>query len=151
ALWLGEALQPGNPFNTTWRGEKGGLWDLGPHVVSLLWASLGPVTAVTADAGWADITHLVLHHEGGATSNATVTLSAPAGVDHVELPLGGEPGLSAAPMEEYPVAALQTALAELAANARSGRTDHPCDVRFGREVVRVLADAERQVAARRGA
>jgi len=151
ALWLGEALQPGNPFNTPWRGAKGGLWDLGPHVVSLLWASLGPVTAVTADAGWADVTHLVLHHDGGATSIATVTLSAPPGTDHVELTLWGEPGLSAAPMTEYPVAALQTALAELAANARSGRTDHPCDVRFGREVVRVLADAERQVAARRGA
>jgi hypothetical protein len=53
-------------------------------------------------------------------------------------------------MIEDPVPALRVALAELAAGARSGRTDHPCDVRFGRDVVRVLADAERQVAARRG-
>jgi predicted dehydrogenase len=75
AVWLGEALQSQNPFNTPWRRQKGGLWDVAPHLVSLLWASLGPVTAVTADAGWADVTHLVLHHDGGATSTATVTLA----------------------------------------------------------------------------
>jgi predicted dehydrogenase len=150
AAWFGDALEPESPFNTPWRREKGGLWDLAPHLVSLLWASLGPVTAVTADAGWADVTHLVLHHDGGATSTGTVTLSAPAGADRVELSLWGEPGWSAAPTIEEPVSALRVALAELAAAARSGRADHPCDVRFGRDIVRVLAEAERQVMARRG-
>jgi len=47
AVWLGTSLQPDSPFNTPWRREKGGLWDVGPHVVSLLWASLGPVVSVT--------------------------------------------------------------------------------------------------------
>jgi hypothetical protein len=42
------------------------------------------------------------------------------------------------------VTALRTALTELAANARSGQTAHPCDVHFGREVGRVLADAQHQ-------
>jgi predicted dehydrogenase len=67
AVWLGTAWQAGSPFSTPWRRDKGGLWDLGPHLISLLWASLGPVTSVTADPGLADITHLVLHHRGGAT------------------------------------------------------------------------------------
>ena len=79
AVWLGAALQPDSPFNTPWRQDKGGLWDLGPHVVAMLWACLGPVTSVTAVAGGADVTHLVLRHSGGASSAATVTLSAPAG------------------------------------------------------------------------
>jgi len=48
-----------------WRRDQGGLWDVGPHMVSLLWASLGPVTSVTADRGPADVTHLILHHQGG--------------------------------------------------------------------------------------
>ena len=46
--WLGIACQ-GSPFNTPWRRDKGGLWDVGPHMISLLWASLGPVTSVTAE------------------------------------------------------------------------------------------------------
>ena len=76
SAWLGSALQDSNPFNTPWRRDQGGLWDVGPHMVSLLWASLGPVTSVTADRGPADVTHLVLHHQGGATSTTTLTLSA---------------------------------------------------------------------------
>ena len=74
AVWLGSALRAGNPFNTPWRRDKGGLWDLAPHLISLLWASLGPVRSVTARAGPADVTHLILRHEPGATSTATVTL-----------------------------------------------------------------------------
>jgi predicted dehydrogenase len=145
AVWLGTSLDESNPFNTPWRREKGGLWDLGPHLLSMLWASLGPVHSVTADAGRPDITHLILHHEGGATSTATVTLSAPPAAARVDLYLWGESGWSAAPMgERDTVAALRVALTELADNARSGRTEHPCDVRFGREVVRILAEAERQ-------
>ena len=37
AAWLASALLASSPFNTPWRREKGGLWDVGPHVVSLLW------------------------------------------------------------------------------------------------------------------
>src|SRR4029077_10351685 len=51
SAWLGSALRESNPFNTPCRRDRGGLWDVGPHVVSLLWASLGPVTSVTADSG----------------------------------------------------------------------------------------------------
>jgi predicted dehydrogenase len=149
AVWLGSALQPGSPFNTPWRREKGALWDLAPHMVSLLWASLGPVRSVTAQAGLADVTHLILRHEGGVTSTATVTLAAPESAEFNELFMWGRAGRSAAPTAvPDPVTPLRTALAELAANARSGQVRHPCDARFGRDVVRVLADAERQISAR---
>jgi len=150
ALWLGSVLQESNPFNTPWRREKGGLWDLGPHVVSLLWACLGPVVSVTADAGRDDLTYLVLHHAGGATSTVTVTLRAPAAAQGFSFSIWGEQGRSAAPGETAePVVALRAAIGELADNARAGRVDHPCDVRFGRDVVGVLVDAQHQVDARR--
>ena len=152
AVWLGSALADRSPFNTPWRREKGGLWDLGPHLVSLLWASLGPVTAVTADAGTGDVTHLILHHEGGASSAVTVTLCAPAAVDGSDVWLWGEAGRTRAPGEtDQPVGALRLALAELAANARSGQPRHDCDVLFGHAVGRILADAQRQVDARASA
>jgi len=150
AVWLGTAWQAGNPFNTPWRREMGGLWDVAPHAVSLLWASLGPVVSVTADAGRDDVSYLVLHHESGATSTVTATLNASEAAACFDLWLWGEHGRTAAPPEPpRPVAALQVALTELAGNARSGQTAHPCDVRFGRDVGRVLAEAQRQIDARR--
>ena len=154
AVWLGSALAGGSPFDTPWRRDKGALWDLAPHVVSLLWACLGPVEAVTADAGRADagradVTHLVLHHSGGATSTVTVTLGATEAAEYSGIYLWGESGRSAAPPEtNQPVQALRVALAELAGNARSGNLGHPCDVRLGRDVGRVLAEAQRQIDSR---
>jgi predicted dehydrogenase len=149
SAWLGSALRESSPFNTPWRRDKGGLWDIGPHLISLLWASLGPVTSVTADAGPADVTHLILHHRDGATSTATVTLSATEAAAGIEAYVWGESGRLAAPVGWVDrVPALGTALGELTANARAGRSQHPCDVRFGRDVGRVLAEAQRQVDAR---
>ena len=146
AVWLGSALQPDSPFNTPWRREKGGLWDLGPHVVSLLWACLGPVTSVSAVAGTADVTHLVLGHESGASSTATVTLSAPAVASGNNLFVWGEAGRSVMPSTPFdPVQALRTAASELVASASMARPEHPCDVTFGREVLRVLAAAQTQL------
>ena len=51
AFWLGSALTDDNPFNTPWRHEHGGLWDVGPHALVDLTRTLGPVVAVTADPG----------------------------------------------------------------------------------------------------
>jgi predicted dehydrogenase len=149
SVWLGSALQETSPFNTPWRRDKGALWDLAPHAISLLWPALGPVSSVTADAGPADVTYLVLHHQTRATSTTTVTLSAPETLGGLDLYLWGAAGTSAAPTGlTEPVLQLRTALTELAENARSGRTEHPCDVRFGHAVGRVIAEAERQIGAR---
>ena len=103
-----------------------------------------------AAGGPADVAHLVLHHQGGATSTTTLTLSAAAAAAGLEVYVWGESGRLAAPVANVdPVAALRTALGELVANARAGQTEHPCDVRFGRDVGRVLTEAQRQIDARR--
>src|SRR6201986_4728385 len=145
AGWLGKSPPGGNPFNTPWRREKGALWDLGPHLVGMLWACLGPVTEVTAVAGSADVAHLVLRHEAGVTSTVTTTQSAPEAAAGVTVFVWGAAGRSLMPVELVDaVAALRTAAAELCAAARSaarGRVAHPCDVRFGRDITRVLAEA----------
>jgi predicted dehydrogenase len=146
AIWLGTSLAADNPFNTPWRQEKGALWDLGPHLVGMLWACLGPVTEVTAVAGKADVVHLVLRHSSGVTSTATTTQSAPAAAAGVTVFVWGEAGRSLMPAELVdPVAALRTAASELIAGAAAGRVTHPCDVRFGRDITRVLAEAEAQL------
>ncbi len=148
AIWLGTALQPDNPFNTPWRREKGALWDLGPHVVGMLWACLGPVTGVIAVAGKGDMAHLVLRHDTGVTSTVTATQAAPEAAAGVTVFVWGEAGRSIMPVGLLdPVAALRTAAAELIAEATAGSLAHPCDVRFGRDITRVLAVAEAQLAA----
>jgi predicted dehydrogenase len=146
AIWLGSSLQVDNPFNTPWRREKGALWDLGPHLVGMLWACLGPVAEVTAVAGKADVTHLVLRHDTGVTSTVTCTQSAPEAAAGVTVFVWGEAGRSVMPAELVdPRAALRTATAELIAGAAADHPAHPCDVRFGREITQVLAAAQAQL------
>jgi predicted dehydrogenase len=146
-VWLASVLdgESASPFNTPWRGQKGGLWDVGPHVLSLLWECLGPVDAVTAVAGQADITHLILRHQQ-ATSTVTVTLSAPEQVAEGSIYLWGRPGKWTLPKTAGDtVTALRTALSELVVSASSDRAEHRCDVRFGRDIVRVLEAAQNQL------
>jgi predicted dehydrogenase len=150
ASWFGSSMLETSPFNTPWRRDKGALWDIAPHVISLLWAALGPVTSVTADAGPADVSHLILHHEGGASSTVTVSQNGGEAAAGFEAYLWSDRGRPVAPlMTPDPVPALSLALTELAANIRAGRTEHPCDVRFGRDVGHVVSEAQRQIDQRR--
>lgn len=151
-LWLGSALLDENPFNTPWRHVKGGLWDLGPHAVSVLWKTVGPITGVDAIAGEADLVHLVFRHEDGRTSTASMTLRASAAADGFATVLWGERGRLDVPVDDVDaLASHSTALRELADNARTGETNHACDIRFGRDVVRVLSLAEAALTARTSA
>jgi predicted dehydrogenase len=138
AVLLASVLRGSSPFATPWRREKGGLWDVGPHVIAMLWACLGPVDAVTAVAGLEDITHLILRH-GDVTSTVTLTLSAPEQAADTSLCLWGEPGRTYLPSTKNDVVTtLRTAIGELTRNAAAHNPVHPCDVRFGRDIVRVL-------------
>ena len=97
AVWLGTALADDSPFNTPWRQQKGALWDLGPHLVAMLWACLGPVTSVSAVPGQGDVRHLVLQHEGGASSTMTTALDAPEPAEGFNLFVWGAAGRSIMP------------------------------------------------------
>ena len=146
-LWLGSALNDDNPFNTPWRHIHGGLWDLGPHALSVLWTTVGPIASVAAHAGAGDLRHLVLTHASGATSTVSLTLRAPDAADGFSTTLWGEQGRVFVPVDDVDsLAALTVALDELGEQAIEGRSDHPYGVRFGRDIVLLLASAERQVA-----
>ena len=142
-LWLGSALGAENPFNTPWRGVHGGLWDVGPHAISVLRTTLGPITSVHGLRGAADLVHLVLGHEDGRTSTTTLTLNAPDAADGFATLLWGEHGKLEVPVDDVDFrAAFVTAYDELAELIRTGERAHPCDLQFGAEVVGVLVAAE---------
>ncbi|MFL6163024.1 MAG: Gfo/Idh/MocA family protein [Jatrophihabitantaceae bacterium] len=145
-LWLGSAFAEGSPFDTPWRHDKGGLWDVGPHALSLLAGALGPITDITARAGRRDLVQLLVGHESGARASYTLSIDAPAAVANTSLLIWGEPGSYRLPGDlADPAGCLTIAAGELVALAADPAAGHPCDVHFGRRVVELLAEAERQL------
>jgi predicted dehydrogenase len=139
--WLGSLA--GSPFDASpWRHEHGALWDIGPHALSLLVPALGPVTAVQAGAGQGDTVHLVLSHGEGIASTVTVSHTTAALAAGIEVWVHGDAGrLVLLPESGVAVEAHRVAVDELQAAALTGGA-HPCDVVFGRDVVRVLEIAQ---------
>ncbi|MFE8937541.1 Gfo/Idh/MocA family protein [Streptomyces sp. NPDC007872] len=148
AHWLGSLYGSGSTSEyaaSPWRREKGGLWDVGPHVLSVYLPVLGDVTAITAAPGPQDTHHLVLRHASGASSTATLTLSAPPEASEAALTLFGTKGRAEMPGWDGAVDAFGAAVDALVASARTG-TPHPCDARFGLRLTEILTEAERLTA-----
>ncbi|MDH6114738.1 putative dehydrogenase [Kitasatospora sp. MAP12-15] len=143
AQWLGAVFTTDSPYAASpWRRERGALWDVGPHVLSVLLPTLGEVEQVTAAAGPGDTVHLALRHAGGASSTASLSLTAPAAAAGVGIELRGEAGVSRLPGSTAgPGAAFHRAVDALLADQ-----PHPCDAAFGLRVVRLLAAAEEALA-----
>ncbi|MGX1910136.1 Gfo/Idh/MocA family protein [Streptomyces phaeochromogenes] len=147
AEWLGAVFTSDSPFAASpWRQEKGGLWDVGPHALSVLMPVLGDVERVAAAArGPKDTVHLVLHHVSGASSTLTLSLTAPPAAAGAAVELRGKAGVTVLPgSAEGAVEALTRAADALLEAARTGRP-HPCDAAFGLRVTEILTDAEAQL------
>jgi predicted dehydrogenase len=145
AAWIG-ALDGGAFADSPWRREKGALWDVGPHALSVLLPVLGDVHRVAAaTTGPGDTVHLVLRHDGGASSTVTLTLTAPGAARGSAVELRGDHGVTAMPPGvDTPVAALDRMIDTLLESARTGRP-HDCDAGFGLRVVEILSEAARQL------
>ncbi len=152
AINITDAALPGSVFATPWRRERGALLDIGPHVLDLVEALLGPVTnlkAVGDPLRWVGISML---HESGAVSQVALSITTP-GADGVLrlrvitesgpllLELGGaEPESGVDPM----VAVQQPIMAEFIAAIAAGR-DHPLGAQRGLVLQRLIAAAEDSV------
>lgn len=138
---------PEGPYaNSQWRRDKGALWDIGPHALSLMWPLLGDVTSVTAGRGRGDQVHLVLQHAGGQSSTVSLSLTVPTAATGSMMYVYGEHGRESAPpgptdLGEV-IEAHQRAVDALRDQTQQPEPGHPCDVGFGARVVEVLAAAE---------
>ncbi|RSN56877.1 oxidoreductase [Streptomyces sp. WAC 04229] len=152
AQWLGSVFGgDDSPFaHSPWRREKGALWDVGPHALSVLLPVLGDVRRVPAAVpGPGDTVHLVLDHSGGASSTLTLSLTAPPAAAGATVELRGRAGVTLLPEAvEGPVPALRRAADALRTAAGGGRPS-PCDAAFGLRVTEILADAEALLTDRR--
>ncbi|WP_055522995.1 Gfo/Idh/MocA family protein [Streptomyces graminilatus] len=86
ACFLSGAFLDG-PFATPWRLEHGALLDLGPHVLDLLDAAVGPITRVRGTGDPRRWIELTCEHENGAVSQASLSgsVNVPQGTARVEL------------------------------------------------------------------
>jgi predicted dehydrogenase len=145
--WFSSLQQADNPFGASpWRQERGAIWDTGPHGLSTMGASLGPIVSLTAVGGDGDLVILVLRHESGATSTVSLTQFAPPAAEGFEAAVWGEAGvLHMPPRPEGSLSGpYATAADELVAAAVNGES-HAVDVAFGTHVVELLADAQAQL------
>lgn len=147
ATYINGACLAGGYFATPWRVEKGALLDLGPHVLDLFDAALGPIVDIHGRGDptrWFTVT---AEHENGALSQAALSLTTPAdgeitGVrvftDQGELTTDyvGKDGDPKAP---------HTIRAEFAAAARSGKS-HELSIERALYLQRWLDRAERSAA-----
>jgi predicted dehydrogenase len=124
----------GSPYDASpWRHEYGGLWDVGPHALSLLIPILGPVAGVSAALGPHQTATALLTHESGAVSTMTLSLASP--VMTWDVSFYGTSGWGSVPPVTDAVAAAVVALEALTSGDRS------CDVHFARDVTAVLVRA----------
>lgn len=147
ARWLSGGLLSGPYSESVWRHHDGALADVGPHVVDLLDAALGPITeVVAAHQSPEDLWQLVFAHEGGATSSATMSMRLAVTPSVVDIAVYGAHGYRA--LTRRPVAGVARFIAlldDFAAMIATGTTTHPCDVGRGLHVQRILAHARRAV------
>ncbi|PZG17260.1 Gfo/Idh/MocA family protein [Nonomuraea aridisoli] len=131
-----------HPFATPWRLRHGALLDVGPHVIDLLGAALGPVTGVRAHGhplGW---TGLLLEHEGGAVSEASLCMATAGDPPPSTVAVYGRTGGAVLP----PVRgdAFPTVAEEFARTVRDGG-GHPLDAAHGLRLQQVIAEAAAQL------
>ncbi|HVE28486.1 MAG TPA: Gfo/Idh/MocA family oxidoreductase [Mycobacteriales bacterium] len=124
----------GTPYDASpWRHEYGGLWDVGPHALSLLIPVLGPIAGLSAALGPHQTATALLTHTSGAVSTMTLSLASP--VTTWDVSFYGTSGWGSVPPVTDAVAAAVVALEALTAGDRS------CDVHFARDVTAVLVRA----------
>lgn len=144
ATWTASLFKPDfEPDPTNWRHTAGALWDVGPHALSVALGVLGDAIEVSATAGTGDMVHLIVQHRSGATSMATLSLTAPPAAGESLFTAYGESGILNMPVPlSTPQEAAACAISDLAEMVRTGVRDHPADVSLGFQVTRTLAAAQ---------
>ncbi|MBW0106258.1 Gfo/Idh/MocA family protein [Pseudonocardia sp. KRD291] len=125
ARWLSGGLLGGPYSRSAWRAEHGALLDIGPHVIDLLDAALGPVVGVdTAHRAEPDLWRFGLAHAGGAHSSVTLSLRLPVDPTEFEATVFGAAGRHRLDRRPTDAAACYGCLLDdLASAVAQGRTD----------------------------
>lgn len=130
-------------FAFGWRLERGALLDLGPHVLDLAQATLGPITGIQAHGDSMRWTGLLVDHEGGRRSEIAIsgTVGMPAGEMKTDVEIYGPNGVRSLNARAGGGPAVLAELSSTFARVCRGEP-HPLDARHGLELQRWIARAE---------
>jgi predicted dehydrogenase len=134
----------GGVFATPWRLERGPLLDLGPHVVDLLDAALGPVVEIYARGDVHRWVGLQLVHRSGVVSEASITAYSAIDPARAGVEVYGVDGVVEVDTVSVSAAAVLRLASEFATVVRSGVAHH-LDVDHGVRLQALLASAEDQL------
>ena len=141
-----------NPYaNSPWRRDKGGLWDIGPHALSIVLPVLGPVEQVTAVVAPFQTYIVVLRHRSAAVSTLVLSINAPEAAAEWSATFVGQSGvLSLLRDGKRPASqAYAFALQRLLANMRDGVTRDAFDALAAVDVIAILVAAEQSASLQR--
>jgi predicted dehydrogenase len=130
------------PFAGGWRHTHGALYDLGPHILDLLDAALGPIASVRATGDLGRWVELTCRHDNGAVSQVSLSGSVRIAGVSTTLDLYGPAGVLS-----YDTAGLDheecwpVLRREFAAAVREGRAAGALDVRRGLVIQELIEQA----------
>ena len=130
----------GGMFATPWRIEQGPLFDLGPHVLDLLDAALGPIVAVEARGDLHRWIGLECTHASGVVSEASLTAYSRLAKVRAGVEVYGPDGVCEVDTDGVSADAAPRIAAEFAGVVRSGRP-HLLDVHRGLHLQRLVDGA----------
>lgn len=139
--WTFDIDAPGSRFAPgNWRGEVGGLWDLGPHALSLLVPILGDVVDVAdASVDRRGTVRCQVEHQSGAWSQLVLGVQEPRAMMRVSV--GDQVGWSTMPkVTTERVVAMGIAIDTWVDLINSGTVEHGLDAGFGARIDAMLAD-----------
>lgn len=145
ARFLSGAMRPGSPYAACqWRQRYGALWDIGPHVVSVLLPVLGDVLTVDAVRDERSTVRLQMIHGNGAQSQIVLGLHAEPeqqGESYVFRADSYVSQLNVRLETKVRREAYARALESLVASSKTG-LPHACGPNFALSVLKILVAAE---------
>lgn len=142
--WLSGAALAGPHATSPWRHEYGALYDVGPHVLDLLDAVLGPIVGVPV-ARYdepSDTWTALLDHDGGATSSLTLALRIPIEPAELRIAVHSRAGVVALDRNsgrDTPAPDCFGQLLDEFLTAVETGVDHPLSVHRGVQIQRTIA------------
>jgi len=143
ATWISGGHNLATP-RSPWRVAGGPLLDVGPHVLDLLEAALGPIVGIRAHgrpSGW---TGLLLDHAFGAHSEASLCVPLPHNRPERFLRIVGEDGTVEIDLTRLAGDAFDHVVSAFAEAVRT-TTPHPLDAAHGLHLQELIEAAHQQL------
>ncbi|MBA3309628.1 MAG: Gfo/Idh/MocA family oxidoreductase [Nocardioidaceae bacterium] len=146
---ISDAALPGGVFATPWRVERGALLDLGPHVLDLLDAAMGPVERITATGDPTKWVAVTTEHLGGAIGQAALSNTTPGAGGSLNFELFTDNGSVRFDCSEpVDLTLVRAAIVSEFAAAVADGVQHALGARRGLYLQELIGAAERSLRAR---